>query len=95
MSQNIVTNSEYDKLIIAKSEKEEEFILIEYQTNKDYAGNYINKVIFKSGIQILLFVNLYELQYINHIILSCFYAFISFIEISTQALHPIHNFLLI
>ena len=93
LSQNIVINSEYDKLIIAKSEKEEEFILIEYQTNKDYEGNYINKVIFKSGIQILLFVNLYELQYINHIILSCFYAFISFIEISKYSDDNINDYL--
>ena len=81
LNQNIVTNNEYDKILIAKSEKEEEFIFIEYQTNKDEFGNFINKIIFKSGIQIIFFINLYQLQYINYNILSCLYAFISFIEI--------------
>ena len=81
LNQNIVTNNEYDKILIAKSEKDEELIFIEYQTNKDEFGNFINKIIFKSGIQILFFINLYELQYINYNILSCLYAFISFIEI--------------
>ena len=81
LNQNIAKNDEYDKLLIAKSEKKEEFIFIEYQTNKDEFGNFINKIIFKSGIQIIFFINLYQLQYINYNILSCFYSFISFIEI--------------
>ena len=81
LNQNIAKNDEYDKLLIAKSEKKEEFIFIEYQTNKDEFGNFINKIIFKSGIQIIFFINLYQLQYINYNILSCLYSFISFIEI--------------
>ena len=81
LSQNIVPNEEYDKIIIAKSKKEEDFILIEYQTNKDEFGNYVNKIIFKSGIQIVFFANMYQIQYINYNILSCLYAFISFVEI--------------
>ena len=73
LNQNIAKNDEYDKLLIAKSEKKEEFIFIEYQTNKDEFGNFINKIIFKSGIQIIFFINLYQLQYINYNILSCLY----------------------
>ena len=85
LSQNIVINEEYDKIMIAESKSNEEFILIEYKTNNEENGNYINKIIFKSGIQIILFINLYQIQYINYNILSCLYAFISFTEISKYA----------
>ena len=93
LSQNIVINEVYDKIIEARSEKEEEFILIEYQTNKDEFGNYVNKIMFKSGIQIFLFVNMYQIQFINYNILSCLYAFISFEEINVYAEDNIKDYL--
>ena len=85
LNQNIINNKEYDKIIIIKNEKDDKFISIEYQTNRDEIGNYINKIIFKSNIQIILFINLYLIQYIHYNILSCLYTFISFIEISRYA----------
>ena len=93
LGQNIVTNSEYDKILIAKGETDEEFILIEYQTKKDEFGNYVNKIIFKSGIQIFIFLNIYQIKYINYNILSCLYAFISFVEMPTYADDHINEYL--
>ena len=93
LSQNIVKNKEYDKILIAKSNKEEEHIFIEYQTNKDDSGNFINKIIFKVGMQVYLFANLYIIQYINKNILSCLYSFISFIEIPGYADDNINKYL--
>ena len=93
LSQNIVKSNEYDKIIIAKSNKDEEQIIIEYQTNKDDLGNIINKVIFNTRMQIILFINLYVIQYINNNILSCLSNFISFIEMSGYTDDNINKYL--
>ena len=92
LSQNIIKNNEYDKIIIAKGKRDEEQIIIEYQVNRDESGNCINKIIFKSGMQIYLFLNLYILQFINNNILSCLYNFISFIEMSGYADDSINKY---
>ena len=93
LSQNIIENEEYDKIIFAKSNRDEEKIIIEYQTNKDESGNFINKVIFHAGMQIYLFANIYEIQYINNNILSCLYTYISFIEMSGYSDENINKYI--
>ena len=93
INQNIVKNDEYDKILIAKSNRKEDQIIIEYQTNKDKSGNIVNKIIFNATMQIYLFLNLYEIQYINYNILTTFNNYISFIEMSGYADENINQYI--
>ena len=94
LKQNIVKNTEYDKLIITKSNKDNEKIILEYNINKDESKNIItNEVKFNVEIQIYLIFNFYIIKYINYNILSCFSNNISFVEMSGYTEENISKYL--
>ena len=94
LKQNIVKNTEYDKLIITKSNKDNEKIILEYNINKDESKNIIiNEVKFNVEMQIYLIFNFYIIKYINYNILSCFSNNISFVEMSGYTEENISKYL--
>ena len=83
LNQNIIKNSEYDKLLITKNSKDNEKIILEYNINKDESKNIIiNEIKMYIEMQIYLILNIYIIKYINYNILSCFSNNISFVEMS-------------
>ena len=83
LKQNIVQNIEFENLLITKSNRDNEKIILEYNVIKDESKNIIiNEVKFNIEMQIYLVFNLYIIKYINYNILSSLSNNISFVEIS-------------